>query len=207
MQISQNQLSHSLFTNPIYWSRIKGIKKFAQHNNKCTHIYIYKCAGMHNYMGWKPLNICYRWVLLQLFVQLNPQLKTTLMTDHPSSITFTNLCLILTGFIPKKSFQNSHFLNVAWKGNTKVCNSSTHLVKGHHSYCSWWLTHSVSQNWFLNYCSVSGNAVSDRCVDIFYLALWRPQNSQTPLSFHRLSRPWKAYPIFCKLSKTFKDCT
>ena len=29
--------------------------------------------------------------------------------------------------------------------------------------------------------------------------------SQTPLSFHRLSRPWKAYPTFPKLSKTFKD--
>ena len=36
----------------------------------------------------------------------------------------------------------------------------------------------------------------------FSPALWRPQNSQTPLSFHRLSRPWKAYPIF---SQTFKD--
>ena len=37
---------------------------------------------------------------------------------------------------------------------------------------------------------------------------WRPQIyklSQTPLSFHWLSRPWKAYPIFPKLSKTFKD--
>ena len=26
--------------------------------------------------------------------------------------------------------------------------------------------------------------------------------SQTPLSFHRFSRPWKEYPIFPKLSKT-----
>ena len=37
---------------------------------------------------------------------------------------------------------------------------------------------------------------------------WRPQIhklSQTPLSFHWLSRPWKAYPIFPKLSETFKD--
>ena len=36
---------------------------------------------------------------------------------------------------------------------------------------------------------------------------WRPQIhklSQTPLSFHRLSRPWKAYPIFPTLSKTVR---
>ena len=43
----------------------------------------------------------------------------------------------------------------------------------------------------------------------FSLALWRPQNSQfsqTPFSFHRLSRPWKVYLISPKLLKTFKDC-
>ena len=41
----------------------------------------------------------------------------------------------------------------------------------------------------------------------FHSFFWRPQIhklSQTPLSFHWLSR--KAYPIFPKLSKTFEDC-
>ena len=33
-----------------------------------------------------------------------------------------------------------------------------------------------------------------------------PKLSQTPFSFHRLSWPWKADPIFPKLSKTFKEC-
>ena len=43
----------------------------------------------------------------------------------------------------------------------------------------------------------------------FFPSEWRHKIhklSQTPLSFHRLSRPWKAYRISPKLLKTFKDC-
>ena len=95
----------------------------------------------------------------------------------------------------------------------KVHNSSTHLVKGCNLYCSRWLTHSISPKWFhtaiffLNYCLVLGNAVSDWWADSFSLALWRPQNSQTPPSFPRLSSfmALKGVSHFAKLSKTSKD--
>ena len=71
-------------------------------------------------------------------------------------------------------------------------------------------SHLKNKNKFFNY-----RLVLEKCSfwlvswQFFPSFFWRPQIHklpQTPLSFHRLSRPWKAYPIFPKLSKTFKDC-
>ena len=47
---------------------------------------------------------------------------------------------------PEKPFR-IHFSNMTQKSNTKVRNSSAHLVKGHNPYCSQRLTHSISPNW------------------------------------------------------------
>ena len=111
------------------------------------------------------------------------------------------------------------------KSNMKVHNSSAHPVKGRNPYYSWWPMHSISQNWQEVYSLWFCTAIFlilffkrlfclGKCSfwlvswQFFPSFFWRPQIhklSLTPLSFHSLSRPWKAYPIFPKLSKTFKD--
>ena len=56
-----------------------------------------------------------------------------------------NLMTTLRGFVRKNPFKiNKPFhktqhntCNIVWKSNTKVCNYSGHLVKGHNPYCSW----------------------------------------------------------------------
>ena len=109
--------------------------------------------------------------------------------------------------------------NMAQKSNTKVRNSSAHLVKGHNPYCSWWPTHSISQNWsevhsswfctaklfLLNDCSVLGNAVSDWLADSFSLALWWPKNSQTFTNPTQFSQTFKALKRVSHFPQTLKD--
>ena len=71
-----------------------------------------------------------------------------------------NFCDEIIKFVMESSFlyrvhtekfiqnsQTSHKLcNMGQKSNTKVCNSATHLVKGHNPYCSQRLMHFISQN-------------------------------------------------------------
>ena len=109
------------------------------------------------------------------------------------------------------------------KSNMKVSNSSTHLVKGCNPYCSWCILSVKTDRKciFLWFCTANLNKIiktTARSWEMQFLTdklivfpshsedpkIHKP--SQTPLSFHRLSRPWKAYPIFPKHSKTFKDC-
>ena len=99
------------------------------------------------------------------------ELLTTLVAGLPQS----------TGFIQKNPFRIhklfSNLCNMAWKSNIQVLNSSTHQVKGHNPYYSRWpciqsaktdrkcglcdFAQHFLKNWFFNYCSVLGNAVSD----------------------------------------------
>ena len=125
----------------------------------------------------------------------------------------------------EKSFQNSRTFhkrfhktwhdarNLVQKNNMMACNYSAHPVKGQNIYCSrrtlsvktdrkcifLWFHTAFFSLFFLIYCSVLENAVSDWSADSFSLALWRPQNSH----FHRLL----ALKRLSHFPQTFKDCT
>ena len=118
--------------------------------------------------------------------------------------------------------------NLAQKNNTEICNSSTHPVKGHIPYCSQSLMHSISQNWqevhslWFRTANLKQNKKTELLSTV---QSWKMQFltdklvvfprhsedhkihklSQTPLSFHWLSRPSNVYPISPKLLQTFKD--
>ena len=128
---------------------------------------------------------------------------------------------IITRFVQKipfkihKLFTNT--CNMARKSNTKVHNSSAHPVKGHNPYCSRWLMHSISQNWWevhsLWFRTAKQN-LNWKCS--FWLISWefspsvlkttKLTNFHRPHSvfrdFHGLEKRFPFFPNFQRPSKT-----